>query len=488
MLARPMDTAKLPDTAAVLQLNCRRSHNVTYSLFNDSNVSNFLFLALQEPPVNPHTNLPSTHRGWHLIAHPPPDASESSRPRSCIYVNTQANPVIQPLHSKSRDLSACTVETQGCVILLLNVYNQPSTFLGFDALDALLRTLPSHILLLPTIVVTDSNLHSPLWNPVTYSPHDADADRLVDLMTNWSLYIRSPKGTPTYEAKAGMKSGVTIDLVWVNQQVKDILIACLVDTEDHLHHHSDHHALVTVVSLKCDDALDPGTVPSPERAWYKVDQAKFLAELKALLPHPSTPCSTADISALDHLISDSIISALNSSSPYKLQSHKHKAWWNPTILDPLRRAATKARRQSQSHPSDENRAIYHSARNRYFRAIDTEKTNSWGRYLSTLTVDTLFQAKRYVSGPKPSPLIATLIDPEGNCLVTNEDKARALFNSTCISTAECDMGDIPLKHFPRTNDPSATYLPSPDSYFTPSFIYETINDTHPMKAPGPDRM
>lgn len=47
MIAHPTNTAKLPDTAAVLQLNCRRSHNVTSSLFNDPNVFNFLFVALQ---------------------------------------------------------------------------------------------------------------------------------------------------------------------------------------------------------------------------------------------------------------------------------------------------------------------------------------------------------------------------------------------------------------------------------------------------------
>lgn len=176
MSTHPANTASLQDTAAVLQLKCRRSHNVTNSLFNDPHVYNFLFLALQEPPVNSHTNLPSSHKGWHLIVHQPSDTAEKLRPRSCIYVNTRTNPTIQPIHSNSRDLAACTVQTRGFEILLINVYNQPSTFFGFEAMDALLSSFSTNILLLPTIIVTDSNLHSPDWNPATYTNHDADAD------------------------------------------------------------------------------------------------------------------------------------------------------------------------------------------------------------------------------------------------------------------------------------------------------------------------
>lgn len=204
MTPHPTHAETLPDTVAVLQLNCCRSHNITSSLFNDPHVFNFLAVALQEPPVKAHTNLPSQHKGWHLIVHHPSSVKDKSRPRSCLYVNTRTNPVIQPLHSNSRDLSACTIQVQGLEILLVNVYNQPLTFPGFDAMEKLLRNLSNPILLLPTIFVADSNLHSPIWTPSTYANHDSDADRLFEMMTNWSLYLRSPKGTPTYDAKAGV--------------------------------------------------------------------------------------------------------------------------------------------------------------------------------------------------------------------------------------------------------------------------------------------
>lgn len=216
MKAHSTDTAKIPNTAAVLQLNCRWSHNVTYSLFNNTDGFNFLFVALQEPPINPPINLPSSHAGWHLVVCQLPDIQGSSRPRSCLYIDTRSSPEIQPIHHPSRDVSACTVKIKTTEMLVINVYSQPLTFAGFQAMELILRQICTPILLLPTIVVTDANLHSHIWNPETYQTHGADADKLVDIMTNWNLHLRWARGNPTYKAKLGMKSGVTIDLVWVN--------------------------------------------------------------------------------------------------------------------------------------------------------------------------------------------------------------------------------------------------------------------------------
>lgn len=102
-----------------------------------------------------------------------------------------------------------------------------------------------------------------------------------------------------YDAKPGMKSGVTIDLIWVNQQADDNLVACLVDVDDDLNHHSDHHALITVVSLKRDESPDTETVPSSDKAWHKANHARFITELKAHISPINTPRTPADIILLD---------------------------------------------------------------------------------------------------------------------------------------------------------------------------------------------
>lgn len=162
MSAQSITALKTTDSAAILQLNCRRSPSIINSLFNDENIANFLFLALQEPPVNSHTNKPLEQSGWHLIASPSSDNTKDSRPRSCIYVNSKLEADIQPISTTSRDVSACVAKIDDLHLLLVNVYNQPRTFAGFEAMDTMLRSLPHSILLLPTITVTDSNLHSAL--------------------------------------------------------------------------------------------------------------------------------------------------------------------------------------------------------------------------------------------------------------------------------------------------------------------------------------
>lgn len=190
MSAQQIDALKIPDSAAILQLNFRRSPSIINSLFNDENITNFLFLALQEPPVNPHTNTPSEQSGWYLVVSRPQDLTERSRPRSCLYVNSNLNADIRPITSVSRDVASCVIKLHDLHLLLVNVYNQPRTFDGFDAMDNTLKSLPLSVLHLPTVIVTDSNLHSPLWNPTGYPTHDASADALVESMTKWDLYLR----------------------------------------------------------------------------------------------------------------------------------------------------------------------------------------------------------------------------------------------------------------------------------------------------------
>lgn len=178
-----------------------------------------------------------------------------------------------------------------------------------------MRLLPTSLLLLPTLLVTDSNLHSPLWNPLTYTVNDASSDTLVKLMTNWGLHLRSPKGVLTYDAKQGMSSGTTIDLFWLNQQADEMLVACLVDSDDNLNHHSNHKAVVIVVSIKCDNECSSRENLNLEQACHKTDHPKFITGLKALLPPPTAPSTRTDIVNLDSSIITAITNAFRPLIP-----------------------------------------------------------------------------------------------------------------------------------------------------------------------------
>lgn len=155
-------------------------------------------------------------------------------------------------------------------------------------------------------------------------------------------------------------------------------------------------------------------------------------------------------------------------------------------MDPLRREAAQARQLVKSHPTVENRATYLSACNKYLHLITTEKTNSWRCYLSTLTLNTLLQAKRFAGGPRTSPSISNLIKKDGTIFLSNKDKAQTLFSATCVATEQCDLNNIPQICFPRPLNTTATYLPKPSLFFSKASIHESLTHTCPMKSSGPD--
>lgn len=155
-------------------------------------------------------------------------------------------------------------------------------------------------------------------------------------------------------------------------------------------------------------------------------------------------------------------------------------------LAPLRQAAARAQHLGKSQPSDETRATYCSQRNLYFHALECEKHNSWRIYM--LTVETLFQAKKHATGTKRSNIISTLIDHQGHQCLSNASKAKTLFRATCVATSECDLSNIIDHPFPRTRNNTSTYLSSPLSAFSLPFIFDSLNSSHPLKAPGPDNI
>lgn len=75
------------------------------------------------------------------------------------------------------------------------------------------------------------------------------------------------------------------------------------------------------------------------------------------------------------------------------------------------------------------------------------KEDSWKTYLSTLTHETLFQAKRFASGRKTSALVNTLVSTAGTICSTNEEKADLLFETTCVATAPCTIDEHDIIRF-----------------------------------------
>lgn len=174
--------------------------------------------------------------------------NEKARPRACIYVQKDLQVALNPIKKTSHDIAACTIKIDDSTLMISNVYNAPTSFSGFEEWDRLMTNLPLTIQLPPTIVVTDSNLHSPVWNPIRNSTYDKAADELIETISKWGLRLRSPVGTPTYGLHSTTTRGTTIYLVWVTKQLYEIIKAFLVNPDDITNHFSDHQSLITTFS------------------------------------------------------------------------------------------------------------------------------------------------------------------------------------------------------------------------------------------------
>lgn len=193
-----------------------------------------------------------------------------------------------------------------------------------------------------------------------------------------------------------------------------------------------------------------------------MDVPGLLLELTHSLPAVSWLTTQTAIDNFNRSLRQAVTDALNNNSPNKAPPGKNRPWWRPEILDPLRQEANQLHRTFKNNKSEENKLNYTKAHNVFNRKVDKMKEDSWKTYLSTLTHDTLFQAKRFASGRKPSSLVNTLVSKEGTVCSTNEQKADLLFETTCVATAPCNIPEAEILNFPldpsrRSRNYSPTY-------------------------------
>lgn len=180
-----------------------------------------------------------------------------------------------------------------------------------------MTNLPLPLQLLPTMMVTDANLHSPVWNPPHNNTNNKSADDLIDLMTTWDLRLRSPAGVPTYGLNSSTTAGTTIDLAWVNGQVNNIIHSCFVDTEDVANHLSDHQALITSFRTKTQEPEQGSPNPNRPKNWYKVNIPDLLTKLMSTLPVIPHINTQFEADKFDSDLRDAIKTALTITPPIK---------------------------------------------------------------------------------------------------------------------------------------------------------------------------
>lgn len=171
---------------SIFHFNCQNSIQITHEALT---LTKFNLLALQEPWFNTHSLIFPHHDAWHCITaydyHP---SAWPDRPRVCMYL-TKLIPTTQfSILPSSTDIilaiDICEKDSNQVKLCVVTWYNPPGSLRGFMTLKHWLsRNLDRHI---PTILVSDTNLHHHIWNRPDYHITDTLAKRLVHLLSDIS--------------------------------------------------------------------------------------------------------------------------------------------------------------------------------------------------------------------------------------------------------------------------------------------------------------
>ena len=204
---------------------------------------------LQEQYWSPYTKSSPIHYSWTLIE--PTILNEAIQPQSVIYINNNLIPASQitPLTLPFSDVTAImltTTYTNAKPHLIINVYNLCDQSIIPELHNYLRGNINTDDYDM-VIVGGDFNSHHPVWNPLSYTRHDEDANALVDMMAELDLQLLLPPGTVTYP-----NAGTTIDLIWGSNKVANRIITCWI-AEQH-DHGSDHLPIETTIAMQMEEA------------------------------------------------------------------------------------------------------------------------------------------------------------------------------------------------------------------------------------------
>ena len=452
---------------SILQYNLNRSQTSTQSLLNHPNSEQLAILAVQEQYCSQRTRSSLPHQSWTIIETPSQDPNKN--PRAAIYVNKRILPAqsFQPVHYPSSDIAIVKVkmESDTLPMLIINIYNTKGTSLINDFTTFLQAHLRQHYYD-SILIVGDFNLHHPLWNPTEYKCHDREAEDLITFMAMNGLDLILPAGTITFP-----RYKTTIDLAWGNPQIEEKVLKCKVA---HNHDHgSDHYPILTTLNLKPE-----ATNEMPIYNFEKTDWDLLKAKIIELLPPPVTnePTSPATVDKLAEELTETLVKAIESSTPRKKMCPFSKRWWN-NKLTKARKETNKARNKFRRTQAEEDRQRWKSKEKIYKREIKKCKRDTWRKFVKEADETTIWKLKKYIDSDTPtSPFIPTL----NKTASSNDEKAEILRATFFPPPPPADLSDIEGAVYPES-------VPPPPR-ITASQVEMAIEKLAAKKAPGPDEI
>ena len=320
----------------ILQNNLHKSQPLTQSILNHPDMKQYAILLLQEQYWLKNKKSSPIHPSWTLFE---PMTQENEKPRTAIYINNNLLTAarITPLNVPLTDVTAVEIITANLrPMLIINVYKLCDRNIIPVLHEYLQRRLAtqnySNI-----IVAGDFNLHHPMWNPVTYTRHDEEADTLVEMMADLELNLLIPAGMATYP---NPDAKTAIGLVWGNTEAMNCKIKCRIAAlNDHC---SDHFPIETIISAQTDTPQTLLAYNYAKTNWQElnVKLESYWSELQPAISDKIT--SKTQIDTYAKQLVDAITKAVQETTPQKRPSPHSKRWWTKQLTN-RRKEANKLR-------------------------------------------------------------------------------------------------------------------------------------------------
>ncbi|MBW0525250.1 hypothetical protein O181_064965 [Austropuccinia psidii MF-1] len=339
-----------------------------------------LALLIQEPWVHYHDLQPPTHNAWRRITPIDSPQKRNDRARTCIYIrNFIPSKNITIGEDNNKFLTSVLIKMEGeKKFTLKSLYNPPTKFEGIDILkDSLNKTNPRHN---PTIIAMNSNLHSKFWNPRGYNHVHPQANNLIRICSSKGFKICSPKGTPTFIRSTNIAT--TIDLLWANSTVVQLIEKSSIKTDNHS---SDHQPIKTVLNLK-GKTLE---VKEPHRSMKltDLDRDAFTRDIQQDLTEElvsNTQKTKEKVDKDAEWISSILKDAYFKQGKWvKMNVNATKAWWDKKILNPIIKERNRARRWMLLTRSTEATNCYHQWQQVFKIRVAELKRTHWRTFLAT---------------------------------------------------------------------------------------------------------
>src|SRR6266852_1064031 len=442
-------SAKTQDSLNIFQHNCCGSNLVFLSLFSNLKTLKPDIVAVQDPFL--FNNRPVNTPGFTLIF------DHSSRiPKVATYINNNllksTSYITNP--SRSPNMLSVTIYIQNLPIQIVNIYNTPWNS------SALLSEEIFLLSTLPTIVLGDFNLHSPLAEPLRHFSHPEIhlSTPIFDLASDQGYVLLNTPGIHTYFPHARRFRSSTLDLAFTNLAFAQYHTSWNNNSPPT---GSDHTSPCTKIHLSFN--IPPYKIPD----WYKIDWNQATQDLKELTI-PEYQLHTNLDSWFDHTYS-LITNTLSSQTTTRRPSIWSKRWWSPDLTE-KRRIFLHLQRLHKKHNTNTSQEEMKTARKTYFKSIQSAKRKSWELFLANAKPNDIWTAKKLAFGKEPP-------------------KTPSFPNAHTPSELRDELikGFFPPKHLPLPLPPAQ----APHQEFEPiesdsiTFALKIISN---ISAPGPDQI